>query len=244
MSDYVLDPGYDFYQFVNHAWLTNSNNQIPSDYSSWGGFTKLYDDGLTNQINIVKELGKELGKELENDGENKCISLEQEKISSIWKASENRFKLWSEGKGDFNPIIDELNILENHFNTNENHIDNLAKYLHYTQVNGISNVIDFDSGSDLKNVNNVVLDLSVSGLSLPSSEYYTSEKFRDKVSLFKEHLTNVRSLLEGSDLKYELGENFADNVIDFETKMADYTMKPDQSREYDNYYTNTTLDMV
>jgi len=240
MSDYVLDPGYDFYQFVNHAWLTNSNNQIPSDYSSWGGFTKLYDDGLTNQINIVKELGKELG----NDGENKCISLEQEKISSIWKASENRFKLWSEGKGDFNPIIDELNILENHFNTNENHIDNLAKYLHYTQVNGISNVIDFDSGSDLKNVNNVVLDLSVSGLSLPSSEYYTSEKFRDKVSLFKEHLTNVQSLLEGSDLKYELGENFADNVIEFETKMADYTMKPDQSREYDNYYTNTTLDMV
>ena len=139
MSDYVLDPGYDFYQFVNHAWLTNSNNQIPSDYSSWGGFTKLYDDGLTNQINIVKELGKEL----ENDGENKCISLEQEKISSIWKASENRFKLWSEGKGDFNPIIDELNILENHFNTNEEGVRQIKQRLE--KICALINIIKITS---------------------------------------------------------------------------------------------------
>ncbi len=70
-----LDPGYDFYQYVNHEWLTSPINQIPEDYSSWGGFTKLYDDGLTNQIEIVKKLGGYV-----NDGENKCISQEEEKI--------------------------------------------------------------------------------------------------------------------------------------------------------------------
>lgn len=234
-----LDPGYDFYQYVNHGWLTSPLNQIPEDYSSWGGFTKLYDDGLTNQIDIVKKLGGYV-----NDGENKCISQEEEKIYSIWKASENRFDNWNKGLGDYNPIINELNILENHFNTKENHIENLAKYLHYTQVNGITNVMDFDSGSDLKNVNNVVLDLSVSGLSLPSSEYYKSEKFRDKLDLFREHLKNVKSLLDGYNLEYDLGDSFEDNVIEFEKQIAYYTMTPDQSREYDTYYTNTNLDLI
>ena len=52
----ILSPGNNFYEFVNNAWLTNPLNKIPEDYSSWGGFTKLYDDGLSNQINIVKDL--------------------------------------------------------------------------------------------------------------------------------------------------------------------------------------------
>ena len=80
MSSNHLAPGINFYQYVNHAWLSNPLNQIPLDYSSWGGFTKLYDEGLINQIDIVKNL------------ENKCVSEEQEKIFSIWKASENDFK--------------------------------------------------------------------------------------------------------------------------------------------------------
>lgn len=39
----TLSPGNDFYQYVNNAWLNDPVNQIPADYSSWGGFTKLYD---------------------------------------------------------------------------------------------------------------------------------------------------------------------------------------------------------
>ena len=46
----------DFYLHVNQAWLDDPKNQIPSDYSSWGGFLKLYDEGLSNQIDIVKQL--------------------------------------------------------------------------------------------------------------------------------------------------------------------------------------------
>ena len=155
MSINHLAPGINFYHYVNHAWLSNPVNQIPLDYSSWGGFTKLYDDGLTNQIDIVKNL------------ENKCVSEEQEKIFAIWKASEKRFQAWNDQTSNCDPIKQELNTLNDHF-TNDEYIQNLAKYLHYGQINGISNVIDFDSGSDLKNVNNVVLDFSISGLSLPS----------------------------------------------------------------------------
>lgn len=229
MSVSNLAPGINFYQYVNHAWLSSPANQIPLDYSSWGGFTKLYDDGLTNQIDIVKNL------------ENKCVSPEHEKIFTIWKASEKRFQAWNDQTSNCDPIKQELNTLNDHF-INDEYIKNLAKYLHYGQINGISNVIDFDSGSDLKNVNNVVLDFSISGLSLPSQEYYKSKEFQDKRTMFKEHLTKVKSLLE--PFSVTLDDRFEDQVLDFEAKIADYTMKPDQSREYDKYYTNSTLDGI
>ena len=49
----ALHPGNDFYQFVNYAWLTNPLNSIPLDYSSWGGFTKLYDDVILQIYKMV-----------------------------------------------------------------------------------------------------------------------------------------------------------------------------------------------
>ena len=180
MSISNLAPGINFYHYVNHVWLCNPLNQIPPDYSSWGGFTKLYDEGLINQINIVKSL------------ENKCLSEEQEKVFSIWKASETRFSSWTDGTSNCSPISQELKILDEYF-LGDHYIQNLAKYLHYTQINGISNVIDFDSGSDLKNVNHVVLDFSISGLSLPSREYYKSPDFQEKLTAYKQHLTNVKN---------------------------------------------------
>ena len=236
----ILSPGNNFYEFVNNAWLTNPLNKIPEDYSSWGGFTKLYDDGLSNQINIVKDL------------EDKYSTEEEKKIFSIWKASEKRFQSWNDGSSNCDPIISEMEIFNNHFNdfydvkcnkimNEESYISCLSKYLYYTQINGISNVIDFDSGSDLKNVNNVVLDFSVGGLSLPSQEYYKSSDFSDKLSLFEKHLENVKILLEDN---IKLDKNFVKNVLEFENSIADFTMKPDQSREYDQYYTNTTLDNI
>ena len=45
-----LSPNNDFYLYVNQKWLSDDKNKIPEDYSSWGGFTKLYDIGLQNQI--------------------------------------------------------------------------------------------------------------------------------------------------------------------------------------------------
>lgn len=230
VSSNTLSPAVDFYQYVNNAWLTNPANQIPADYSSWGGFTKLYDDGLNNQIDIVKSL------------ENSSTSEEESKISAIWKASENRFNSWKEKTCNCDPIINEFNILDSHFfdyiNKENSYIACLVNYFYYTQINGIGNIMDFDTGSDLKNVNNVVLDFSVGGLSLPSREYYKSPDFADKMLLFKQHLTNVKQLLE----KYvSLDANFVENVIEFENKIADYSMTPDQAREYDKYYTNTTI---
>lgn len=225
----------NFYYYVNKNWLDDDNNKIPDEYPRWGGFTKLHDNGLKNQIKIVKELENVQNK---ND--------EQKKIYAIWNASEIRFNKWRNDKGNYKPIIRELEILDAYFLHEKNmdinnYVNSVAEYLYYTQVNGITNVFDFDKGSDLENSNNIVLDISTSGLSLPSREYYTDDNFINKRELFKKHLENIKNLIN-NNTTIVLDNNFVENVIDFENTLAKYKMKKEQIRRYDEYYTNTTLE--
>ena len=213
--------------YVNEKWLNDPKNKIPDEYSSWGGFVKLLDDGLKKQINIVKNID-----ELNS-------SDEEKKLIAIWKASNDIFNKWENNSGNFEEINNEFIILDNHFK-NEEHIKNIANYLYYCKMNGISNLIDFDTGSDLKNVEKIVLDICIGGLSLPQ-EYYKSDSYKDKLELFKKHLISVKEIIDnGSSIK--LSDDFVENIISFENKIAECTMKPEQSRQYDKYYTNTTLE--
>lgn len=232
----VPGPNEDFYLHVNQKWLEDPDNSIPSEYSRWGGFIKLADEGLKNQIDLVKEL------------KDKDIKTEEEsKIYAIWSASTALFESWERGEGDYSAIKKELDILDSFLKpetpiADEDDMIARLQYLHYSKMNGIRNVLDFDKGSDLQNANNVLLDISTCGLSLPGRDYYTEENFAEKKKMFKAHLENVVKLL-GSECPLD-PESFVDNVMAFEDELAKYKMKNDQSRRYDEYYTNTTLDKL
>ncbi len=243
-------PSENFYLHVNEKWINDPENQIPPQYSKWGGFIKLHDQGIMNQIQLIERM-------IQNKKDrpiNEVIETNEEfKITEIWKASKLLFKSWNEGKANYDPLITELKILNQHLplDTTSNHLK-IAEYLYYTQINGISNVFDFDNGSDLKNSNCIVLDLSTSGLSLPSREYYTDDNFKDKRELFKKHLESVIKLIKVSQMNLSddtfsqtfnqtFSQTFVEDVIEFETMIAKTKMKKDQARKYDEYYTNTTL---
>lgn len=202
-----------------------------------GGFVKLADESLLNQIQLVKELC---------DKNTNSISLDENKLVNIWKASFAKFKSWEDGSANYDPLINgffELATDDGDFGEIKNSNDlakKIARHLCYTLTNGIDNVIDIDKGADLNNTNNVVLFLTPGGLSLPSREYYTDEKFADKREMFKQHLKNVYDLINTKQ-SVQLNDNFVQDIMDFENQLARYIMKSAQSRRYDEYYTNTTL---
>lgn len=230
--------GENFYLHVNEKWLNNPLNQIPTDYPKWGGFIKLYDQGVKDQVDLVKELVS-----------NANYATEEEfKIAEIWKASVQRFKDWnntcSGGPSEVNyaPLINELKVLDEFLPPNQPNLYpeiNIARYLHYTQTNGIQNVFDFDKGQNLKASDQVVLDISTTGLSLPSREYYTDDNFKEKRELFENHLSLVQNLI--SPYTNCLNQSFVHDIIEFESLIAKNKMKKEQTRKYDEYYTNTTL---
>lgn len=226
----------DFYQYVNEKWLADPANAIPSDYTKWGSFLTLYDQSLKDQIELIKSL---YAKENKTD--------EEKKILIIWEASDKRFKSWKDNTASLLPISRELEILDSYLVPNkpisspEDLVNRIADYLYYTQINGISNILDFDKGSDLVCANNYVLDISTTGcLSLPSRDYYITDRFTDKLELFKQHLTNIASLVNASSTTI-LDSDFVQHVLDFESELALNKMTDEQTRQYDVYYTGTTL---
>ena len=176
----------DFYLCVNKSWLDNPVNKIPYDYSGWGGFIKLYDENLFNQIELVTQLKDKLNK-----------TSDENKILVIWEASNQIFDDWKNNSGTYDSIAIELGQLDLIFE-NPNHIESIATYIHHAKMNSIKNVFTFTKGSDPVNSENVVLRSHCGGLSLPSREYYTEEKFVNKLDLFRTHLENVYKILISS----------------------------------------------
>lgn len=240
-TKYIPTATQNFYSHVNASWLEDPKNQIPGEYSAWGGFTKLSDDGLKKQIYLVQNLRDKTDK-----------TEEEMKIVAIWEASMELFNNWRnvvtpcDNSTQFLPISKELEILDEYLKPNKSYENEedlaicIAEYLHYSQINGITNVFDFDSGSDFKNPNNVVLDITMSGISLPGREYYTDVNFAEKREMFKQHLVKVAEIIN-AHCSTILDNNFVNNVLAFEHELATYKMKSEQTREYDKYYTNTTL---
>eukprot|EP01064_Diplonema_japonicum_P011903 TRINITY_DN1936_c0_g1_i1.p1 TRINITY_DN1936_c0_g1~~TRINITY_DN1936_c0_g1_i1.p1 ORF type:complete len:760 (+),score=230.56 TRINITY_DN1936_c0_g1_i1:104-2281(+) len=223
----------DFYLHVNEEWLSKPENQIPGEYPRWGGFLKLHDEGLKDQIKLVQSLK-----------EQEVKTEEEVKISSIWEASTLRFEHWESASASYDPIKKELQAMEAIMRPGEpikdtdDLIDRIATYIHYCEINGITNVFDFDQSHDLENSNNVVLCLGTKGLSLPGREYYFDDSFAEKREQWKQHLKNVEGLLAPS---VTLPKDFVTNIVEFEMELAKYKMKNEQQRSYDEYYTNTTM---
>jgi putative endopeptidase len=213
MSD--NSPQKDFYSWVNEKWFNDPKNDIPPDYSTWGGFIKLYDEGIKNQINLVKDLDN------------------NHKIKIIWDKCIDQFNYKTD---NYKPIEDEFKILNKILP--EHSINGLGEYIAYCNQNCISTVFSLDKGADLEDSTKLKLDIAPSGLSLPGRKYYFEDNFIEQRKLFKQHLINVERIV-GKHICLE--DNFVEKVLQFENMLAYITMTSEQSRDYDKYYTNTNL---
>mmetsp|Transcript_15197 Transcript_15197/g.27068 ORF Transcript_15197/g.27068 Transcript_15197/m.27068 type:complete len:732 (+) Transcript_15197:123-2318(+) len=212
----------DFYSYVNHAWLTNPEVVIPDEYPRWGSFIQLVDDSLKAQIGLLEEVAAKQNK-----------TADEEKLANIWKVSLQRFEDWAAGKKDLSPIEKELGVLAEHFEQ-----EKVAEYFARAQEIGVEYPFTFDKECNLESSDDVVLDLGSSGLSLPSRDHYLDDKFSEQREWFLAHLGNIEKLVGN------LTDDFAAKVVRFETKLAMISMKKDQSRQYDQYFSISSLDKL
>jgi len=218
-------PGEDsFYHETNGWWANDESVQIPGEYSSWGSFIQLHDASLKTQVQLCKELAES------------ASTVDEKKVAMIWNARMSKFKDWDNGKGDYAPIQGELaELAALPHDSAEAWSTALGKYFVKCMTSGIRVPLDFDKGPNMSDSEHVVLDLGPASGSLPSRDYYTEDNFAEQRTQFKEHLTKVAALVG-------LEDDFAERVMRFETKLAQIRMKPDQSRQFDQYFTVTTLD--
>lgn len=221
-------PGTDFYHSANDWWLKNESITIPPEYPRWGSFMILHDQSLKDQIKLLQEVA------------GAADSPSSKKLGLVWHASNKRFEDWENGKGDYNAILDELAAVKTTLSANgqDDWVKGLAKYLVRAGKAGIRGPFVFDKEGNLEETNNILLDFAPSGLSLPSRDYYLEDNFAEQRKQFRDHLDNVAKLLPAGTLQ----DSFMERVVRFETKLAQISMKKEQSRLYDQYYTITSLD--
>lgn len=229
-SSKTLCPKTDFYRWVNGWWLDDSSITIPPDYPRWGSFVQLHDESLKNQVKLLQQVAA---------AETKESSSDAKKLGIAWSASLNRFEQWKEGRGDYTPVLEELSTFENSVLPAE-WSSTLAKYIARCQQVGIDAPFKLDKEGNLTDAEKVILDIGPSGLSLPSRDYYLTEKFEQQRAMYRTHLANIYSLL--TEAGANLDKDFVERVVRFETKLAQITMKKDQSRSYDQYFTISSLE--
>lgn len=234
----TITPGDNFYLYVNKNWLDNPENAIPSDQSRWGGFVKLNDTSIKQQIQIMQDI------------DNVVDKSDYMILYTIWKKYKDHMEKWEDpnyiGNNDeYNGLIRELEVLDAYmaFNTpitdDNDYITRIADYHHYTLRNGIRNMLLFDVSSDLQDSNNIVLCVSPVNTILPKA-YFDEEKYKNQIEAFKTHLENVSNIIN-KNTEYKLSDTFASDVFEYYKSISYYNMTSAQKRCYDEYYTNTTL---
>ena len=212
----------NFYLYINNSWLNNPQNKVAGKNSST---IKLQSDVLKELVLIMKEIILKLDK-----------TEDEKKLSIIWNISQKRLNPWILRQSNYDDLIAELKILDSYI-YEECDIIQIAKYLHYSKLNGFSNILNFYCANDFENSKKTSLMLSISGLSLPSKEYYEDDSFKMQRELFIEHLNQINKLIKGE----YLSADFSKNVFEFEKELAKYHMTSTQRRKCYDYYTNTTL---
>jgi len=222
-------PANDFYQTANGWWLDDPSVTIPGEYASWGSFIQLHDNSLKTQVSLCEELAAA------------AESTEELLLARVWNASIAKFASWEDGAGvagvnGNQPALDELAQLEAcNVEGADAWVAAITKYFGRCCRRQIGMPFDFDKMASLKDSENVILELGPAGTSLPSRDHYFEDNFEKQRGWFREHLTRIGTM-------FEFDADFAERVIRFETKLATINMKQSQSRQYDQYFTITTLE--
>ena len=228
-------PQENFYLSQNAKWLNDPGNAIPDEYSSWGSFIRLRDNSLKQQIAILSELANKFNQKSDQ------LSNDERKLAIVYQKTMQKYKEWDNNKGDYIELNKELYYLKQSID-GENFLNCLAEYGEYCMKNGIGYLFEFDKGSDMQHVDNVLLDMGPCHLSLPTREYYLDDKFKKQRDYYLSHLNNVSKIMKKNSVT--LSNNFVTNVFEFEKKMAYIMMTRSQARLYDEFYTKTTLGRV
>eukprot|EP00301_Raphidiophrys_heterophryoidea_P003213 c11459_g1_i2.p1 GENE.c11459_g1_i2~~c11459_g1_i2.p1 ORF type:complete len:547 (+),score=146.89 c11459_g1_i2:674-2314(+) len=86
---------------------------------------------------------------------------------------------------------------------------------------------------DVKNPSRYILTCSQGGMGLPSKDYYLEPAQQTARTEYVQHVTNMLSL---SGTPPDTAQSLATNILEFETKLANVSLRPEEMRDPDRLY--------
>jgi putative endopeptidase len=212
--DRSVNPGDNFYDFVNGTW--HKNAVIPADKSSWGGFGILRDLSDTRTREIIEASAKAQGAPGSNE----------QKVGDLYASFMDEAAIEAKGLTPLQPFFTKIDAIKNPAD--------LARF--FGEANRVGIGTPFGAGilQDLKNNTVYSVYLGQGGIGLPDRDYYVDDKnpkFAEIRTQYKAHIANMLRLAKISD-----PEGRAQRIYDLETKIAAAHWTRVESRQLDKLY--------
>jgi len=207
--DLTVDPGNDFFQYVNGTWVDNL--EIPADKSSYGAFTILRDESQDHVMKIIKSSA-------EGDF---ADGTDEQKVGDFYRAYMDTDTLNELGISPINADIEKIEGITNY--------DELAAYFAYATRYGYASPFNVGQNADFKSPDSYMIYTWQSGLGLPERDYYfkddtKSQEIRDA---YVKHIETMFTLAE-----FDAPSDSAQMLFDMESRIAEMHMKKEEVRNW------------
>ncbi|RDJ00234.1 M13 family peptidase [Dyella solisilvae] len=198
--DATVNPGDDFFDFANGAWL--KSHPIPAEESAWG-IGQVVQDDLYAKLRKISEAAAAQP--------HAAVGSDEQKVGDFWstgmdEALANRLGV--------NPLKDELARIDA-----TKDLNSVLDEAFALQPLGVDAFFDFAVAQDEKASDVMAVHLAQGGLGLPDRDYYfNNEQGVAKArTAYVEHLHRMFKLLGADDAA---AKTSADQVMAFETALA------------------------
>src|SRR5579883_1332508 len=214
--DRRVNPGDSFFDFSNGAW--DARTVIPADKARYGTFDALTDKTQARLRAIVEEAAKSGASPDTDVG----------KIGALYNAfmDEQRIE-----QLDLAPIAGDLAEILNARSKTD------IAVLMGRSKNGFGvGLFNIAVDEDEKDPTRNTLHASQGGLGLPDRDYYLRDAFRDKKTKYRDYVARLLGMVGWAQPQQR-----ADDVVAFETRVAEASWSRAESRDRDKTYNPLTL---
>lgn len=208
----------DFFMYSNGTWV--ANNPVPPSESRWGSFNELELNNKEKLTQILENFKKEKS-EPGTDGF----------ILGNYYAS--FMDMETRNKQGLTPIEVDIERVTN-LKSKSDIISVIADH----HIIGIRSLFNFGVGQDLKNVDYNISYIGQGGIGLPNRDYYVSDNKKEILVKYQQHIATIFTLMKYSQEEAEL---MADQVVTFETQLANVMMAPAELRIPEKTYNKMSL---
>ncbi len=217
--DKSIRPQDDFYNYVNGAWLKET--EIPSDRTSTGAFYDLREKSRDDVKAIIEEVAATA---------DLVAGSDEQKVADLYRSFMDTDTLNKLGTTPIQAELDKISALKTKAE--------LVNYFAHSQIIGGGTPLAFYIDVDAKDSSRYATHLWQYGLSLPEKDYYFNEgeRFVNIRKAYVEHIKKMFTLAGFSDPKAS-----AEQILALETAIASKHWDVVETRDSTKTYNKMTM---